>query len=327
MTTQIQKSEEELLENVEATISKYKMFRRCKNIFIAFSGGKDSLVSATLLSKLGYSVFPIAIDMGDPLFDSKLLEKIAMNSALNVEIIKARDLTYLRNLSEDEQLEVKWRLKFLDSLPKNSTASCTHCYYVKMYMIYNFVKTIGGKAIVLGHQKNDMINSFMKCYWINLYYETITKVKGIPYKENLMLNIMKMNKKIDIKHLKALVERKIAGTDEPFVEKNKFTCDIKIYRPLGSIPERDIIEYVNRLGLKIAGHFCSFMQNWTEKKNGFRQMVHNDIIQRINDNPELEEKIYELILMGLTKEGTLRFRPRNNREKDYPGFGRSVKKF
>lgn len=326
MKHQFQSLEERLLQTVKKTISTYGMFRDDDIIYLAFSGGKDSLVAGILLEKLGYTVDRFTVDTGDPLFDKKSLTTNARQAVANTEIIRAGAPDSLGYMTREEQREVLWRQKYLRSLPKDSNTSCTHCYYVKMYTLCSVVRNRHGSAVVLGQHRDDMIDSLLKCYWVDLYYREITRPKGLPYDGVLMKQLMNRHTKIDLAGLMELVERHLAGTDEPFVEKSSLPSGIRILRPLGEVSENDIVEYVRLIGCKVSGDFCTFKHNWTPRTRAFRLVVHDDIKRRARANPGLEEELFVLALMSLTDAGTWTFRARNARGKNYPGFKPFIKK-
>lgn len=316
--------EDHLLKTVENTISMYKMFPDTNNpVFVAFSGGKDSLVTMLLLSKLGYRVYALTVNTGDELFNINSLQE--REFPFKVEVLEARSILNFSALTDKEKEELVWRLQYLDSLPKDSNLCCTHCYFVKMYTLYGDVKSRGGTAIVLGQHKDDMIDSLLKCYWADKYYNIVTKIEGLPYDGARMIDLMKKCQEIDLEYLRLMVKKELAATDEPFVEDNTLP-DMLVVRPLGAISERDIVSYMNFFSLKPAKEGCVFKNNWSDTTKAFRLIVHEDYLRRVHLQPQLEEKLFELVLSGLSSRGTWLFRPRNSRHKNYPGFKTYIKK-
>lgn len=51
----------ELLYKIERVINKYSLVNG-KDVFVAYSGGKDSMFLCNAMQQLGYQVFPIIID-------------------------------------------------------------------------------------------------------------------------------------------------------------------------------------------------------------------------------------------------------------------------
>jgi len=297
-----------------------------RTVFIGFSGGKDSLVTALLLAKLGYLVHDLVIDMGTSLYDLSELREKSFNKGVKREIISVRNPAILNFLTNQEREDVLWRLNFLESLPKDSNSGCTHCYFVKMYVLYAVAKSRQGSSVVLGHHKDDMICSLLKCYWIDIYYKKFTKPHGIPYDGARMLGFMEERKEIDLAYLRDLVDNKLAATDEPFVEDETLPNGIKIYRPLGEVSVRDIVAYLETVGLRAAREACVFKNNWTATTRSFRLIVREDYHKRLSQKPELENELFKLALLELSDKGTWLFRPRNTRDRNYPGFKPFIKK-
>lgn len=52
-----------IVDKVAKLIKKYSLFEERK-VYVAYSGGKDSLLLCLILIELGYEVYPITIDIG-----------------------------------------------------------------------------------------------------------------------------------------------------------------------------------------------------------------------------------------------------------------------
>jgi len=158
----------------------------------------------------------------------------------------------------------------------------------------------------------------MKCYWTEQYYCSLTKTTGTPYDGFIMGGFINDNE-IDIDYLKGMLMNGRAATDDPPVEiiNNR----VILVRPLCAISETDIIEFI--------GDYSHDSDNCTYRQNEprpFRLLVQFDLEKRIKKNQELENILYEFVLMGLNENGTLKFRPRNKRDKYYPGFKPYIEK-
>ncbi len=327
MSIRLLKLEKQMLRKTGDTISRYKMTQgSASELCVAYSGGKDSIATVLLLSKLGYSVLPIAVDTDDPSFNRD--ELLSISDAIGIEplIVAASDGDILDFLNATQQEEVRWRQGYLQELPDSSNKTCTHCYFNKMMLLYAVASRNGGGPIVLGQHRDDMIDSFLKCYWIDIYYENITKPLGRPYSGAAMIDLMERHERIDMTRLRALVESGRAATDDPFVETDSLPGGVGICRPLGSIPEADIVEYMELKQIKPAGNLCRFKTAWSPEGRAFRLIVHEDFDRRRQMAPGLEAEILKLLLLGIDDSGTWVRRPRNTREEDYPGFKPFIKK-
>lgn len=326
MIVQTLTREKQMLSTIERTIATYRMFDHQEEVFVAFSGGKDSLATVLLLSQLGYRVRPLTVHTGDPLFNWQIVVECGREARFSPEVLRAGSPGVQQFLCPKDQQAVLRRLELLSKLSEGSNKGCAHCYYVKMYTLCGVVRSKGGSGIVLGQHRDDMLDSLLKCYWIDLYFSQLTKPRGIPYDGAQMKSLMAAQKEINEVVLKDLVDQELAATDEPFVEKGALPDGIRILRPLGEVPEEDIVAYLRSRRLGPTGDQCSFKKSWTKTTKAFRLIVHDDRELRAQRDPGLDSRLFEFALMGLTEEGTWRFRPRNTRDKNYPGFKPFIRK-
>jgi hypothetical protein len=259
--------------------------------------------------------------MGDPLLSRQYIEQMAVSIDKKIDILDARNPNTFSMLNKEHQDNIAASFSILDALPFGEIC-CTPCYFVKVSAISGLIKQGNASFISLGHHKDDMIASMLKCYWTDLYYRRITLVDGTPYDGQRMAVFMGQQKKIDLTHLRNLVDMGLAATDEPFVEYP--LSNTKIIRPLGEISERDIIEFTKPLLNDTHRIDCTFKKN--AMLGSFRNLVHRDYHNRLHVDLGLEEDLFKLVLLGINGDGTLRFRPRNQREKNYPGFKPFIQK-
>ena len=76
-----------ILNRIQKTIDRYSLISG-KEVFVADSGGKDSLFLCIALQELGYQVYPIIIDIGYNSNWSNAIE-IAKNNNLDVLLLNS----------------------------------------------------------------------------------------------------------------------------------------------------------------------------------------------------------------------------------------------
>lgn len=307
-----------ILDKVQNTIERYRMLSAGIPIPVAFSGGKDSATTIFILNGLGYDVRPVIIDRGDDdLFDSKKIAEAIKARGFGADILKLRDTAYLSEICLFAAKEIKNHLKKFDNLGENES-HCTPCYNARTIALTEYSLRLGSPAFVIGQHRNDMITSLMKCYWTEQYYYTFTKPEGIPYDGHRMREFIG-NREIDFDYLESMVVEGRAATDDPPVEIIKE--NVRLVRPLEAVSEREIREFIGEYP-HTSGN-CTYRQR---EPRPFRLLVQFDLEERIGLNPGVEDLLYELVMKGLNEDGTLKFRPRNLRDKLYHGFKPFIKK-
>jgi tRNA(Ile)-lysidine synthase TilS/MesJ len=310
-----------LMTTIKKTIDRFSLLDNGNDIYVAFSTGKDSLATLLLLSRLGYQTHPVTVNMGDPLLSKQHIENLAVSIDKKIDILDARNPNTFSMLNKEQRDEIGASFSMLDNLPFGEIC-CTPCYFIKVSAISSFIQQGNASVICFGQHKDDMIVSMLKCYWTDLYYRQITMVEGTPYNSQRMATFMQQQEKIDLAYLRNLVDLELAATDEPFVEYP--LPNIKIIRPLGEVAERDIIEFAKPFLKDVHRVDCTFKQN--AKLGSFRDLVHNDYHSKLDVDQNLEESLFQLALLGINEDGTLRFRPRNQRGENYPGFKPFIRK-
>jgi tRNA(Ile)-lysidine synthase TilS/MesJ len=307
-----------IVNEVGRTIKQYDMLDSNYPVPVAFSGGKDSASTIFILEKLGYDVKPIIIDRGDDgLFNSSKIADNLRKKGYSVEILNLRDPTYLDKISPDAAADIQDYLKKFDNLEEGASY-CTPCYNARTSALVDYTERLCSPAYVIGQHKTDMITSLMKCYWTEQYYNALTKPKGMPYEGYRMMEFIRETP-IDLDYLEDMVLEERASTDDPPVEE--IYNGIRLVRPLCAISESDIKEFVG--AFPHDSDNCSYRQR---EPRPFRLLVQFDLYDRLKADPELEEWLYEYVIMGLDERGMLKFRPRNKRNELYPGFKPYIRK-
>ncbi len=299
-------------------IKQYGMLSE-KNIPVAFSGGKDSATCIFLLSELGYFVNPVIVDRNDDdMFDSKNIAYFLKKFGYSSKIINLRNYEYLSALPQF--LAIKF-CKFLKEVEcaNDCNSACTPCYNARTLALSNFSKIIGSNEYVLGMHKTDLLTSFVRFYWIEKYFFAFTKTRGLPYNTELAKHMIQ-EEELDLEYLYMMVNMKRAATDDPPVEV--LENGTRIVRPMIGVSEKDIISFIEEIGYPHISTNCKFRQNSSAVP--LRLIVQYDLVKRMENDSNLEEKLYELSELSINKDGTLKFRPRNNVSDNYPGFDPTI---
>lgn len=300
-------------KKVEESIRKYQMLSKNNPVPVGFSGGKDSLTAILLLKELGYDVRPVIVDRGDILFNSrKIAENLYQHFEIEADILNLRDHYFLQTISPRSSEMIKMYLHKIDNIASDESL-CTPCYNARTIALKEYTKKLGANSFVIGQHKTDMITSLLKCYWTEIYYYTFTKPRGIPYDGFRMKELIESSE-IDINYLEKMVKEGRAATDDPPVE---IIDDVKLVRPLEAVSESEIRDFVKKFNYPYESGNCSYRE---KEPRPFRLLVQFDLERRLKENPELEDLLYNFVLMGLNSDGTLKYRPRNLRDKLYPGF-------
>jgi len=310
----------QLVKYVKETIEKYDMLDKSLPVPIAFSGGKDSAAAIYLLDQLDYDVRPVIVDRGDdPLFNSSKIKNDLWDFGYDADIINLRDPEYLESVCSLATSEIEKYLNKFDNLKEGETY-CTPCYNARTIALTEYTLCLGSESFVIGQHKTDMVTSLMKCYWTEQYWNLYTKQQSIPYNGSMMKKLIE-ECDIDLSYLENMVKQKRAATDDPPVEIiNK---KVKLVRPLCAISEREIESFIKETGFPWTSNNCSYRE---KEPRPFRLLVQFDLRKRFEENPTLEDILYEFVLVGLHVDGTLKFRPRNKREEYWPCFKPYIKK-
>lgn len=310
----------DLVSTVADTIAKYHMIADASSpIPVAFSGGKDSLATILILCELGYDVRPVIVDRGDdPAFNadeiSKTLKRI---KGLHADILKLRDKKYLGQICEFAAKRIQDNLNKVDHLGLNESM-CTPCYNARTAALIQYSLECGATEFAIGQHLNDMLTSFMKCYWSEKYFLALTKPLGLSYDGFKMRNFIAASD-IDMSYVREMAKEGRAVTDDPPVER--VIEGMRLIRPLAGVRERDIVAF--------AGNYPHQSTNcsWRERQpSPFRLLVQRDLDKRIACHPEIEDELYHLVVLNVNRDGTAKCRPRNSRGVLYPGFKSFIEK-
>lgn len=202
---------------VKKTIREYNMLDGAKHVGVAVSGGKDSQVLLYLLHKItkpmGIKLTAILVDEGIKEYRDKIIPdavRLADELKVPLEIITFKDIA---DYSLDEIMEIDKELR--------EDSSCTFCGVFRRYALNNAASELGVDRLALGHNLDDMIQSYLM---------------NILRNEDLLFRF-----------------KPIGGA----IEDERFIMRI---RPLFKIPEREIATYAVVKGFKSVFVECPYVR-------------------------------------------------------------------
>jgi uncharacterized protein (TIGR00269 family) len=132
-----------VLNRVQRTIDRYKIFKRRERVLVAVSGGKDSLALFDILQRLGYAAEGLYIDMGINGFSQRGLE-------IAEDFLAKRDAPlHLYSLFDEVGAGVS-EIAFQLRRPP-----CSLCGMMRRYIMNRFARERGFAALATGHNLDD----------------------------------------------------------------------------------------------------------------------------------------------------------------------------
>ena len=147
--SQLEKIEKKLLHYVTKAIADYKMIESGDRLMLCLSGGKDSFTLLKLLNMLRlrkrrkFELFSYTLDQSQPGWDDSVLRAWLIDHDIPFEI-ETRD-TYS---------VVK------EKVPEGKTY-CSLCSRLRRGNIYRYANDHGFNKVVLGHHRDDLIETLL----------------------------------------------------------------------------------------------------------------------------------------------------------------------
>ena len=132
-----------ILNRVQRTIDRYKLFAPRERVLVAISGGKDSLALFDILQRLGYGVEGLYIDLGIDGFSQRGHE------AAEAFVAKREAPLHLHSLREEMGAGVPEIASQLRRPP------CSLCGMMRRYIMNRFAREGGFTALATGHNLDD----------------------------------------------------------------------------------------------------------------------------------------------------------------------------
>lgn len=133
-------------KEIKKYIEKYKLLEKGEKIFVALSGGKDSVTILYILNKLGYNPEALMIDLkigGQSKQHKKNMEEFCKKENIPLHFI-------------DFEKELKCNLNDIDKfLKKKNLTRCTLCGVSKRWLLNKFAKDMRADKLVTGHNLDD----------------------------------------------------------------------------------------------------------------------------------------------------------------------------
>uniref|UniRef100_A0A7C1J7S6 Adenine nucleotide alpha hydrolase family protein n=1 Tax=Ammonifex degensii TaxID=42838 RepID=A0A7C1J7S6_9THEO len=154
------------LRQITRTIKKYAMLPPAAHVVVALSGGKDSLTTALVLSRLGYKVEALFVDLGIDSGEFSFASRQACEEfcALHTIPLTVYDL----------------RAEFSRGIPeiaKRYPRICALCGMTKRHIMNEYTLTVGAHALATGHTLDDMSASLFANL---LRWDLHHLAKGLP---------------------------------------------------------------------------------------------------------------------------------------------------
>jgi uncharacterized protein (TIGR00269 family) len=132
-----------VLDRVQRTIDRYKLFVRGERILVAVSGGKDSLALFDILQRLGYAVEGLYLDMGIDGFSHRAAEVVEEFFARRGAPLSVHSL---RGEAGAGVAEIASQLR---------RHPCSLCGMIRRYIMNRFARERGFSALATGHNLDD----------------------------------------------------------------------------------------------------------------------------------------------------------------------------
>ena len=153
-TTEFKKLRKRIVRQTREAIEEYAMVERDAKWLICLSGGKDSYTLLAALTELKWrGLLPVEIlacnlDQGQPGFPATVLP----------EFLQAHDIAHRIEYQDTYSVVV-------DKVPSTKTY-CALCSRLRRGHLYRIAREEGCSAVVLGHHRDDMLETF----FMNLFH-------------------------------------------------------------------------------------------------------------------------------------------------------------
>ncbi|MCR5729862.1 MAG: 7-cyano-7-deazaguanine synthase [Ruminococcus sp.] len=306
-----------IIDKTEKSISNYGLFSQ-KEVYVAFSGGKDSMLLCMVLKELGYTVNAITIDVGYNIEWKALKYNLEWMGVNHIFL----DMNY-PNISNAHKVQIVNNYKDIIRTSSNIhgyETPCTLCYNSKILLLSSWAKFNNIDTIVFAHHATDAIASFLKSYY---YYKDCVTNNNSKFEYLRYLKLVKDNSalllddtNVDlwntfISDLKVLSQKNVIGTDEP-PKKTILNSNIQIVRPFFEVYDTEIKDYFSDKKYIFQESECIVSKLRTKKSLSPREMIHNYFLNLTTT--ECQHEMMAIVKDTITLDGFFRYNVRNNRD-------------
>lgn len=294
------------------------------SIQLAFSGGKDSFVTAILLRDLGIDFQAIAVDMG---YTNGWGERLRSNLSafgIELEVIEVYSNSTIAKISPAYQTHFKHGLSKLEEIdpfePKANVTPCTHCYNSKLHCMASMY-TSENVELVFGHHETDALASLIKSF---LMYVDSVKEKNQSYSnkrfrclaEKVTKSLTSSSNAQVLNEIEVAINNGVAGTDEPPRQNMIDRHGVEIIRPLWYVNESLIKSLSSELNLPVEGSGCG--HGAAKCTRTPREIIHWEMLPALHANKsglQALSILRSLLNNSITSDGRYKYNVRNNRGK------------
>ncbi len=291
-----------ICKQTQCCIDKYDLVSS-KDIVLGLSGGKDSTLLTLVLNALGYNVYPVLFGFKNANNDIKHLQSDLEHIGIASETINID--TYFSQFSINKKEQINNLLNSID----NTIVPCTPCSQLRRMYIEEYAYKHDIKEIAYGHNKNDLITTMLKDYYVYTYYNCFGK-----YQEERFADFV-YNNNPDFNKIKYLINQQLVGTMSIQLKNNqRQQC---IIRPFSFVGENEILKCNSIANVTLVSKNCIVTRRSIKKTK--REIVHEKTKELCCDK-NISKVLLSLVLNCLDEFGISQYNPRETRKMMLPGF-------
>jgi hypothetical protein len=296
-------------------IDRYGLIPQDEPVMVAFSGGKDSLLLAMILTELKIPLICVSVDMGYENGWAERIKELARVACLPIDVVSPRKNAAFGNERTKRNLMA---LDLLPAKPAGPVTPCTHCYDVKVTAFHNAAVQRGLRTVAFGHHHTDAVASLLK--EALMFIDRWDDDHHVFRRDNFAALVERLHLESQdsaasgrplLSRVTELVTTGTIDTDEPPRQPlNRDVPEISLVRPMFLLAEEKIARTIGDLGLPTEGSGCGHgaAANYLTP----REMVHYRVLHR-NTSAWFADHMYKLVLHGINTDGTARTQARHRR--------------